>query len=79
MKETTVFLSGILLTIIPFTGIPETWRHYAIVAIGALLIIVGYTLRRAVYLRRIDKGNGERGTDSYVETTENLFTDSEVK
>lgn len=73
MKETTVFVFGILLTIIPFLGIPLLWRQYAIVALGALLILVGYALRRRAFLNKIDKGNGERGTDSFVETTERLF------
>ena len=73
MKETLVFISGILLTIIPFLGIPQSWRQYAILAIGILLILIGYALRRNLYLRRLDQGNGERGTDSFVETTDTLF------
>lgn len=78
-KETLVFLLGIFLTLIPFLGIPEAWRQYAIAAAGAILVLIGYMLRRALYLARIDKGNGERGTDSFVETTESLFTDREVQ
>jgi hypothetical protein len=72
-KETIVFLAGMCITLVPFLGIPELWRHYVIVGIGILLIIVGYALRRAAYLARIDSGDGERGTDSFVETTEKLF------
>ncbi len=78
-KETIVFFSGLLLTIIPFLGIPEIWRSYAIVGLGVILIIIGYFLRRALYLTRIDYGNGERGTDSFVETTEPLFKEAEPK
>lgn len=59
--------------IIPFMGVPEVWRQNAVLGIGALLVLVGYALRRSVYLREIDHGNGERGTDSFVETTETLF------
>lgn len=72
-KETIVFIFGILLTIIPFLGIPLLWRQYTIFGVGILLIIIGYALRRRAFLNRIDKGNGERGTDSFVETTERLF------
>lgn len=72
-KETTVFIFGILLTIIPFLGVPETWRQYSIFTIGVLFVLIGYSLKRNVYLNKIDKGNGERGTDSFVETTEKLF------
>lgn len=78
-KETLVFFSGILLTLIPFLGFPEAWRQYAVAAVGILLIIVGYILRRVVYLAQIDKGNGERGTDSFVETTQPLFDENELK
>jgi hypothetical protein len=78
-KETLVFIFGILLTIVPFLGIPESWRQYAIFAIGAILIIIGYILRRALYLSRLDRGNGERGNDTFVETTEVLFDDGALK
>lgn len=72
-KETLVFIFGILLTIVPFLGVPVLWRQYTIFAVGAILILVGYSLRRQVYLNRLDRGNGERGNDSFVETTEQLF------
>ncbi len=78
-KETLVFIFGISLTIIPFLGVPETWRQYGVFGIGVILIMIGYILRRSVYLGRIDKGNGERGTDSFVETTENLFNDRTIE
>ena len=78
-KETLVFLFGIILTILPFLGIPLLWRQYAIFGIGVVLILIGYILRRKVFLERIDQGNGERGTDSFVETTEKLFDDSTVQ
>lgn len=72
-KETLVFVSGLLLTIIPFLGIPQVWRQYVILGIGVFLVVIGYALRRAVYLTRLDRGDGERGTDSFIETTERLF------
>lgn len=73
-KETLVFIFGFLLLLVPFSGIPEDWRHYAIAGIGALLVLIGYALRRDVFLRRIER-DGERTTDSFVETTENLFNE----
>ena len=73
MKETLVFLFGILLTIVPFVGVPELWRQYAIMGMGMLMVVIGYLLRRKLYLERIDHGNGERGEDSFIETTEQLF------
>ncbi|MEY2665313.1 MAG: hypothetical protein RLZZ480_418 [Candidatus Parcubacteria bacterium] len=72
-KESLVFIIGIVLTILPFLGIPESWRFLGTSLGGIILVFVGYTLRRSVYLEKIDHGNGERGTDSFVETTETLF------
>lgn len=72
-KETLVFIFGILLTIVPFIGVPEAWRQYAVVALGCVLIMVGYALRRSLYLRRLETEDGERSSDSFVETTEQLF------
>lgn len=77
-KETFVFISGILLVLIPFLGVPETWRQYTIVCFGVILMLIGYVLRRGVYFAKIDKGNGERGNDSFVETTEPLFTEADL-
>ncbi len=78
-KETIVFFTGILLVLIPFLGVPEAWRQYLVASFGVLLILIGYILRRRVYLSGIDKGNGERGTDSFVETTEPLFKETELQ
>jgi len=78
-KETLVFICGILLTIIPFLGIPEDWRRYSILGVGILLIIIGYALRRAIYYNRMDHGNGERGSDAFIETTNTLFESNELK
>ncbi len=77
-RESLVFLLGIFLTVLPFLGIPETWRQYAVAFSGAILILVGYSLRRSLYLAKIDKGNGERGDDSFVETTKPLFGEDAV-
>jgi uncharacterized membrane protein len=78
-KETLVFISGISLTIVPFLGVPESWRQYAILSLGVILILVGYFLRRNLYLNKIDKGNGERGSDTFIETTEVLFDEGTLK
>ena len=72
-KETLVFVTGLFLMVVPFLGIPEDWRIGIVVFLGAVLIFTGYGLRRTVYLRGIERGNGERATDSFVETTEKLF------
>ena len=78
-KETLVFFTGIILTLLPFLGIPEVWKQYAVAAAGAFLILIGYMLRRAHYFARIDRGDGERGDDSFVETTKHLFSEPELQ
>ncbi|MEZ4103696.1 MAG: hypothetical protein R3B60_00190 [Candidatus Paceibacterota bacterium] len=78
-KETLVFIIGIFLTVLPFFGLPEVLKQYLIAGAGAVLVIIGYMLRRALYLSRIDRGNGERGVDSFVETTPQLFDENELK
>ncbi len=78
-KETLVFVLGIFLSIVPFLGIPELWKQYIVVGVGALLILIGYMLRRSLYFTRIDQGNGERSDDSFVETTRPLFGEKEVQ
>ncbi len=70
-RESIVFVSGVLLLIVPHLGIPENWKLYFFVGIGVILTLVGYSLRRSSYLRSIQKANGERQTDSFVEHVHN--------
>ncbi|MCA9365690.1 hypothetical protein KC723_02250 [Candidatus Kaiserbacteria bacterium] len=72
-RETLVFLIGLVIVFVPVAGIPEDWKVYILSTAGAILMIIGYFLRRSEYYRRIDHGNGERGTDSFIETTKNMF------
>lgn len=66
-RESIVFTLGILLIVVPNLGIPDSWKFYFLIISGALLIVVGYSLRRSTYLRSIERENGDRGTDSFVE------------
>ncbi len=72
-KESLVFFTGLLLIVLPLLGVPALWKTGITVFLGFLLVLTGYRLRRDVYLEHIDKGIGERATDSFVETTEKLF------
>lgn len=66
-RESIVFTVGTLLLVIPNLGIPDSWKFYFLVISGVLLVVVGYSLRRTSYLRSIEKENGERAADSFVE------------
>jgi hypothetical protein len=63
-----VFLLGVLVFVMPMIGVPPIWKEYAVIVIGILLILVGFSLRRSAYYRKTDRGNGERSTDSFVES-----------
>lgn len=76
---TLVFFSGLLLVVLPYLGIPALWKQYTYLGIGVLLILLGYIVRRRQFLDEIDYGNGERGTDTFVETTKDLFAASKVE
>lgn len=72
-RETLVFVFGITVFFLPHLGIPSDWKLFLLSGIGGGLIFLGYSLRRKAFLHRIDRGNGERETDSFVEATEPLF------
>ena len=78
-KGILVFFIGIILIILPYLGIPAIWKEYLSVTIGIFLLIFGYGLRRAQYLAEIDQGNGERKGETFVETTQKLFSESAVE
>lgn len=69
-RESLIFLLGIIVLLTPFLGIPGEWKHYITIGAGVLIVIVGYQLRRAAYLRSIESHNGERHTDVFVESGE---------
>ena len=72
-KATLIGLLGLLLTVLPYLGIPETWKMYSTSTIGVLLLLLGYLFVRDRIHAESDMGNGERGNESYIETTESLF------
>jgi len=66
-RESIVFILGIFIFLLPHIGIPEDWKVYAYSTAGILLMMVGYSLRQRAYIRSIEKEDGERDTDSFVE------------
>jgi membrane protein implicated in regulation of membrane protease activity len=78
-KGTFIFMLGLVLIAVPYLGIPGVWKHYMYIALGVLFVLLGYSLRRARYLADTDRGNGERGGETFIETTQNLFGDTKVE
>lgn len=66
-RESIVFIVGILLLLVPYLGIPTAWKTYTITGVAVLLVFIGYSLRRSSYMRSIEKGNGQREADTFVE------------
>lgn len=58
-----------MVFIAPLIGVPPHLKDYTYIVIGVLLALIGLSLRRSAYFRRIDRGNGEYGTDSFVESS----------
>ncbi len=77
-RESLVLLLGIVVLFAPVIGTPDRWKNYGLITVGILLVIIGYSLRRSSYYRRIDRGNGESGTDSFTESQPSLL-DAEVE
>lgn len=67
-RESLVFLFGLIIFITPLLGVPPEWKEYLMLAAGSFLVVIGFSLRRSAYHHKIDRGNGEIGTDSFVES-----------
>jgi len=77
-RESLVMLLGLVVLFMPSLGIPSDWKTYSLVVIGGLLCVLGYSLRRSMYLRTLERANGERGNDAFVEhngSTPRVVTD----
>ena len=66
-RESLIFFLGFVIFVMPFLGLPSTWKRVIYMVCGLVLVLVGYHLRRLAYLRSIGNDAGERATDVYVE------------
>ena len=84
-RESFVFVIGLLVFLVSFLGVPQDWKKIFFIAAGVMLMIVGFMLRRAAFVRSIEKENGERESDVFAEsfepelTVEDVFEDDEFK
>jgi hypothetical protein len=67
-KESIVFLLGLTVLLSPFLGIPNAWKDQLLIGAGVCIMLLGYVLRRAAFVRSLDTGNGERKNGSFVES-----------
>lgn len=74
-RESLIFLIGLVIFLMPFTGFPNEWKEIVYMAAGILLLLLGYSLRRTAFLRSIDDGQGGRRSDMFVESVRNAPKD----
>lgn len=67
-RESFVFLLGFVVFLTSFLGIPSDWKERVFIGAGVLIMVVGYNLRRAAFLRSIEHESGERRGDAFVES-----------
>lgn len=71
-RESLVFVLGLLVFVAPLIGVPPNWKDYALIAIGALLVLIGLSLRRSSYYRKIRRSDNESGSDFFVESSPDI-------
>ena len=67
-RESFVFTLGVVLFITPFLGIPTSTKEWIVIVSGAIIMFLGYSLRRSAFLRSISDTHGERRGDAFVES-----------
>ncbi len=66
-RESLILFFGIVVSAVSHIGIPSEWKERVIFTSGVALIALGYSLRRAAFLRSIEVVPGERRADAFVE------------
>jgi len=51
-RESLVIFCGALVIFVPSFGIPSSWKTYAFVGLGSLLVILGLSLRYSRFVRK---------------------------
>lgn len=66
-RESLVFCIGLIVFLTPFLGLPREYKNWMVIGGGALLMILGYQLRRRRFLMSLLKGD-ERKSDAFAES-----------
>jgi len=68
-RESLVFIFGFLVFLVPFLGIPRDSKELFYAIAGILLMLIGFALRRAAFLRSIEQEGGERASTAFSESS----------
>lgn len=74
-QEVFVFLSGIVIFLTPFLGIPTDWKFLIISVLGIALIVVGYRMRYQKAVRDVEHSQIST-SDEFLQATSPLFKDT---
>ena len=74
-QEMFVFLSGIVIFLTPFLGIPTDWKFLIISVLGIALIVVGYRMRYQKAVRDVEHPQIST-PDDFLQATSPLFKDT---
>lgn len=77
-RESLIILLGLIVFFTPFAGVPSEWKFYILTATGIGLLIIGYTLRRSAFRRRLEQYGLEYGTDSFRESDQSTLDASDT-
>jgi hypothetical protein len=64
-KELTVVALGVWVIIVPFLGVPSSWREWILLATGLALVLLGLMLRAT----EISRGTKRGGHHTFVENS----------
>ncbi len=67
-RESLVFFIGFLIFLVPFLGFPDQYKRYFLIGAGVILMLIGFSLRRAAFFRSIQKDGGERRSEAFTES-----------
>lgn len=77
-RESLIILSGIIIIFTPHLGVPSEWKIYIYAVTGACLLVIGYSLRRSAFRRRLERSEREHGTDSFLESKGKITTEENI-
>lgn len=67
-KEMAVILFGIWVAVIPYLGVPGSWRTLLLVATGILIASLGFFLRAEMLSRGVRRGSQHSFAENLSET-----------
>lgn len=78
-RESLVFVVGFFVFLIPFLSIPRDFKEWFFIGAGAVLMIIGISLRRRAFFRSLEDESGGRVSDVFAESAKDTHSESVKK